>query len=123
MALYPRSLMYEICGGEFSRVSGRTAFEAAKQGDPAGRMVVDQYAYYVGVGISSLVTALRPHAVLVGGGISNEGDFLLDRIRSAVSDTIYAKETVPMPVILKASLGNLAGIIGAALLETQEGAQ
>jgi glucokinase len=123
MAVYPHSLMYELCGGEFSRVSGRTAFDAAKQGDPAGQMVVERYAWYVGVGISSLVTALRPHAVLVGGGISNEGDYLLDPVRHAVSETIYAKETVPMPVILKASLGNSAGIIGAALLETQDGMQ
>jgi glucokinase len=119
MALYPQSLMYDICGGEFSRVSGRTAFEAAKQGDSAGQMVVDRYAYYVGVGISSLVTSLRPHAVLVGGGISNEGETLLGPVRRAVEETIYARDTVPMPVILKASLGNAAGIIGAALLETQ----
>jgi glucokinase len=123
MALYPQSLMYSICGGEFSRVSGRTAFEAAKQGDRAGRQVVEQYAYYVGAGISSLVTSLRPHAVLVGGGISNEGDYLLEPVRSAVAETIYAKDTVPMPVILKASLGNAAGIIGAALLESQGDAQ
>lgn len=121
MALYPQSLMYEICGGKFENVSGRTAFDAAKQGDEAGKLVVAQYAYYVGVGISSLVTSLRPHAVLVGGGISNEGDYLLDPVRKAVADTIYASETVPMPVILKASLGNSAGIIGAALLETQVG--
>lgn len=120
IALNPTSLMREICGNDFCKVSGRTAFEAAKRGDAAGLAVVEKYAYYVGSGISSLVAALRPHAVLIGGGISNEGDYLLDPVRKVVAETVYSKDTVKPPEIIKASLGNSAGIIGAAFLETQK---
>lgn len=116
----PTTLMREICGNDFRKVSGRTAFEAAKQGDKAGREVVEKYAYYVGCGIGSLIASLRPHAVLIGGGISNEGDYLLDPIRHVVADNTYACDTIETPNIIKASLGNSAGIIGAAFLETQK---
>lgn len=120
IAAYPYTLMREICGDDLSKVSGRTAFEAAKRGDEAGQRVVDRYIYYIGAGISSLVTMLRPHAVLIGGGISNEGEYLLEPIRKIVNETIYAKDSADPPAILKASLGNSAGIIGAAFLETQK---
>ncbi len=119
MAVYRNSLMYEICGGEFSRVSGRTAFLAAKRGDEAGRLVVDSYARYLGAAIGSLVNSLRPHAVLVGGGISNEGEYLLGPVREIMRQTVYSADTIPAPMLMKATLGNAAGIIGAALLETQ----
>lgn len=120
MAGDPNTLMREICGNDLGRVSGRTAFEAAKKGDKAGQRVVDKYIYYVANGISSLVAALRPHAVLIGGGISNEGDYLLEPIRRIVNEVTYSKDTIIPPQIFKASLGNSAGIIGAAFLESQK---
>ncbi len=119
MAADPRSLRHEMCGGEFSRVSGRTSFEAAKQGDAAGQIVVDNYIRYLGASISSLVNSLRPHAVLIGGGICNEGEYLLGPVREIMKKTLYSADTIPPPVLMKATLGNAAGIIGAALLETQ----
>lgn len=120
IAINPTTLMREICENDFRKVSGRTAFLAAKQGDEAGMRVVEKYVYYIGCGISSLVAALRPHVVLIGGGISNEGDYLLDPIRKVVGEYTYSKDTVKTPEIIKASLGNSAGIIGAAFLETQK---
>lgn len=120
MALYPDSIMCEICDHDIRKVSGRTSFEAAKRGDTAGKKVVDNYIYYVGSGISSLVNAFRPNAVLIGGGISNEGEYLLDPLREVICDSLYGKGIIAPPMIMKAALGNAAGIIGAAFLETQE---
>lgn len=119
IALSPDTLMRELCGNDLGKVSGRTAFDAAKQGDAAAQAVVDQYIYYVAHGIDSLITVFRPEAVLIGGGISNEGDYLLDPVRRIAADSMYGKGLFSTPKILKASLGNLAGIIGAAFLETQ----
>lgn len=120
MALYPDSLMCEICGNDLRKVSGRTSFEAARRGDTAAKLVVEKYIYYVGTGISSMVNAFRPEAVIVGGGICNEGEYLLDPLREVICDSLYGKGIVAPPSIMKASLGNAAGIIGAALLETQK---
>ena len=115
----PDTIMRKMCDNDFSRISGRTAFDAAKQGDKTAQAVVDRYIYYVASAISSIDPVFRPNAVLIGGGISNEGDYLLDPVRRIVEGSIYGVGTLNPPKILKASLGNLAGIIGAAFLETQ----
>ncbi|MDL2293164.1 ROK family protein [Ruminococcaceae bacterium OttesenSCG-928-D13] len=114
------SLMWKECGGDLNRVNGRTAFDAAKKGDAAGQAVVDQYIKYLGDGIASLVTVYRPNAVLIGGGVSNEGEYLLKPLREHVHRTYFAHETLPAPALLKAELGNDAGVIGAAALGLQE---
>lgn len=117
MAAYPRSLMRELCENDLRKVSGRTAFDAAKKGDEAALRVVENYVNYLSAGIVSLVTSFRPAVVLLGGGISNEGDYLLEPVRRLVRETLYNADLIEAPAILRASLGNDAGIIGAAFQE------
>lgn len=117
MAAYPRSLMRELCGNDLRKVSGRTAFDAAKKGDEAALHVVENYVNYLSAGIVSLVTTFRPAVVLLGGGISNEGDYLLEPVRRLVHETLYNADLIEAPAILRTALGNDAGIIGAAFLE------
>lgn len=112
----PDSKMWELCGGDINKVSGRTAFNAMYEGDKAGKEVVDKYIAYVSVGITNIVNTFQPEIVCVGGGISNEGDNLLDPIRAYVAGERYSKYANKQTEICKAVLGNDAGIIGAALL-------
>lgn len=116
MARHPESLMCEACGFDMRKVNGRTAFDAAKKGDGAAKRVVEDYIGYLSAGISSLVTTFRPSAVILGGGLSNEGEYLIAPVRRLVSGSLYAAGLIEPPAILKAVLGNDAGIIGAALL-------
>ncbi len=116
MAMYPNSLMREMCGNDISKVDGRTAFDAAKKGDEAAIRVVENYEGYLAAGIGSLVISFRPSVVILGGGLSNEGENLLGPVRRLVHDTLYAADLIAPPAILKATLGNDAGIIGAAML-------
>lgn len=109
----PESLMNEwvkING----KVSGRTAFDCAKNGDKAAKDVVDQYVKYVGAGLISVLNIFQPTKILIGGGISKEGDFLLDSVRKIVYEGDYNKH-MPKTKIEVATLFNDAGIIGAAL--------
>ena len=112
----PDSKMWELCDGDINKVSGRTAFNAMYAGDEAGKEVVDRYRYYVAVGIINIVNIFQPEVICVGGGISNEGDNLLDPIREFVAKERYSKYAKKQTKICKAVLGNDAGIIGAALL-------
>jgi len=115
MADYPDSLLYELCGGEFSNISGRIVFEAANKGDIAAKTVVADYTKYVGTGIASLCNALRPQVVILGGGVCNAGDPLFEPVRKVVESLVYFTDNGGLPPILKAELGNDAGMIGAAL--------
>lgn len=113
----PDSKMWEICEGDINNVSGRTAFSAMYAGDKAAKDVVDKYIYYVSVGVTNIVNTFQPDVVCIGGGISNEGDNLLDPIRKYVEEERYTKYSKKQTKICKAVLGNDAGIIGAALVE------
>ncbi len=116
MMAFPKSLMWEECGGDLNKVEGRTAFNAAKRNDKAGKMVVDQYIRYLAGGLASMTILLRPQAIIIGGGVSDAGEFLLAPLRILVKEFMYANDLLAAPAIVKAQLGNDAGIIGAALL-------
>ncbi len=111
-----KTLMWELCNGDISNVSGRTAFEAMKRGDSLAKELVDKYIYYLSNGITNIVNAFEPEILCIGGGVSKEGDFLLNPIRDFVYRKMYVKEGAKFTKIVTAKLGNDAGIIGAAFL-------
>ncbi len=110
----PNSIMHEIAEKE-GKVSGKTAFVAASRGDEAAKGVVDKYTEYVGAGIASIINVFQPEELVIGGGISKEGDNLLIPVQKIVSRMDYNKY-MPKTKISIAKLYNDAGIIGAALI-------
>lgn len=113
----PDSLMKEFAQKE-GKVSGKTSFDAAKAGDKTAQAVVAQYARYVADGIVSMENILQPEIIVIGGGISRQGDYLLDPIKKHVSEYRFNK-FMPKTHITTATLFNDAGIIGAAMLAKQ----
>ncbi|MHB1483252.1 MAG: ROK family protein [Saccharofermentanales bacterium] len=111
-----KTVMWEMIGHDLDRISGRTAFDASRTGDCAAVEVVNEYLKYLSEGIINMINVFRPEIFIVGGGISNEGDYLLEPVRKYVKKYIYGGELVPIPEIVEAKLGNDAGIIGAAML-------
>ncbi|MBQ2757933.1 MAG: ROK family protein, partial [Clostridia bacterium] len=95
------------------KVSGRTAFDCARLGDTAAIEVRDRYLYYVAVGVNSLINIFQPKVFAIGGGISREGDTLLDPIKAFVKKNNYNKYMNETELRI-ATLFNDAGIIGAA---------
>ena len=109
----PESLMVKLAN-DYGKVNGRVAFDAAKQGDEAAKKVVDQYIKYVADGIVSMVNIFQPEKLVVSGGISNEGEYLMKPIREYVEKYDYNRHFTRVKVE-PAVLLNDAGIIGAAL--------
>ncbi len=98
------------------KVSGRTAFDAKRAGDEAGAEVVAKYVHYLAQGISNIINIFQPEVLSIGGGISNEGDYLLDMLVPLVRAEVYGQGIVKGTDIRIASLRNDAGIIGGAVL-------
>ncbi|MBR5615936.1 MAG: ROK family protein [Clostridia bacterium] len=98
------------------RVTGRTAFDGMRAGDEAAKEVVDTYIYYLACGITNLVNLLRPEILSIGGGISGEGQSLIDALLPLVSKECYGGDKVGQTKLCIAKLGNDAGIVGAAVL-------
>ncbi len=98
------------------KVSARTAYNAMKQGDPVGKAVTEQYIKYLSCGIANAINIFQPDILCIGGGVCNDGDTLLVPLRAAVAEQIYSKNSAKNTEIVICSLGNDAGIIGAAML-------
>ncbi len=111
------SKMWQLVNGNIDSASGRTAFDAMRLGDATAKTVVDNYIYYVSVGIINIVNTFQPDFVCVGGGISHEGETILAPIRKHVEDERYSVHSTKQCKIVAAELGNDAGIFGAALLD------
>lgn len=116
MAAHPASAMHEYTRLKGGKVTGRTAFDCAKQGDEAALEVVDQYIEYVATGLGGYVNVFRPEIVIVGGGISNEGEYLMKPLNEKMQKHVFACDVIGAPPVVAAALGNDAGIIGAAYL-------
>ncbi len=113
----PSSLMWELVRGNIDDVSGRTAFDAMRQGDETAAAVVDKYIYYLSVGICNIINTLQPEVICIGGGISHEGPYLIKPLLKYVESQRYSIYSSVQTRIVAAELGNDAGIFGAALLD------
>ena len=117
MAAHPESLLHAIAAENGGVVEGRTAFQAAQAGDETALAVCGQYVEYLADGTISLINILRPEAVAIGGGVAAAPEhLLLEPLREIVARESFSSHGGITTRVLRAELGNDAGIIGAALL-------
>ncbi|WP_283574176.1 ROK family glucokinase [Limosilactobacillus ingluviei] len=99
-------------------ITSKIVFDLAKERDYLANKVVDKVCYYLGLACADISNTLNPEFVVIGGGVSAAGDFLLKRVQRNFNEFAFA--TVRTSTQLKlAELGNDAGVIGAASLATQ----
>ncbi len=98
-------------------VNGATAFIAFKKGDVVAHEVVDMYVRYLACGLINIVNIFQPEIICLGGGISNEGQALIDVLDPYIVADRYGSSQIKQTKIRIAQLGNDAGIIGAAFLK------
>ena len=87
-----------------------------KRGDDIAKAVFAEFCNMLGAGIVNFANVFRPEVILIGGGISAEGKILTDPVQEYVDKYIYGGTSVARTLIATATLGNDAGIIGAAFL-------
>ena len=117
MEAHPESLLHTVAA-QNGCVEGRTAFDAAVQGDETALGLCRDYVSYLAAGVTNLINILQPEAVAIGGGVAAAPDrLLLTPLREIVERECYPRHTGQLPRIVRAELGNDAGIIGAARLK------
>ena len=113
----PDSILAKLAEGDIGKVNGKTAFDAMRMGCPTGKAVVDKYIEYFSTGLTNIINIFQPEKIVIGGGISKEGQPFIDAIMKHVSNERYGKTNdLPKTTIHTSLLGNDAGIIGAAAL-------
>ena len=98
------------------KVTGRTACDAMRAGDEAGKEVYDTYVKYLASGLATIINIFHPEVISLGGGVSNEGQSLIDSLLPIIRKEQYGDSLENSTEIRIAKLGNDAGIIGAGML-------
>ncbi len=107
------SLLFKEAEKE-GKVSARTAFNAMRGGDVYGRELVDEYIKNLAIGMGNIVNVFQPEVICIGGGVSNEKEYLTKPLTELVRQEQYTRNHPVITKIVIATLGNDAGIIGAA---------
>lgn len=94
-------------------LTARKVFEAAQKGDQLAQRIFDETAWFLAVGINSILNVLNPEAIILGGAVTNAGDLLFRPLRQYVKNMAFPG-VYEGTRILRASLGELAGVVGAA---------
>ena len=112
-SLLARELL-DRAGGDADAITGPLVTEVAREGDAFARELLADLGKWLGEGIASLTAVLDPAVVVIGGGVSAADELLLDPIRAAFAAQLTGRGHRPMLDIRRATLGNRAGLIGAA---------
>ena len=115
MGLHPESILNDIYK-ETGKINAMTAFIAAKRGDPVAIELVNEYVMYLSEGILNYCNIFRPDVVVLSGGVANEGEYLISKIRKYIKERDYGYKNSPEVDIKQAELGYDSGKIGAASL-------
>ena len=110
------SYMLHLADDDIDNVNGKTAFDAQQAGDNTGAEVVDQYISYLATGLINIINIFQPDVLCIGGGIAGQGDNLLTPLRAIIEKERFTKYNEKQTKVCIATLGNDAGIIGAACL-------
>ncbi|MBR7674095.1 ROK family protein, partial [Streptomyces daliensis] len=100
-------------------VKGKHISEAARQGDAVAIDSFRELARWAGAGLADLASLFDPGAFIVGGGVSDEGDLVLDPIRKSYRRWLVGSRWRPHAEVLAAQLGGKAGMVGVADLARQ----
>ncbi len=106
-----RSMERDAGYGFGSPIGNRALFDRARAGDHMALRIIDNAAEFTGIGLANIAKIFDPAAFVLGGGLTNAGDFYLDRIRQAFERHMI---NYPLTMIRLAQLGGDAGVIGAA---------
>lgn len=102
-----------LCEYDLNRISPELIGEAARAGDEIAKDIYERAGYYIGLAAANVCVSLGPKRVIIGGGVAQAGDLLLDPIRRTVQERVHV-----MPIeqveIVASQLGNNAGVIGVA---------
>ncbi len=115
VSLHPESLILQSAGNDISKIEARTVIDAARENDETAVKVYEKWIHYLAQALANVVNFLDPEVIVLGGGVSKAGEFLLKPLHREYSNYVLYND-LPIPDIKLAVLGSKAGIIGAAML-------
>ncbi len=113
----------ELAGGDPDDVRGEHVVRAATEGDRNAAAILEEFAWWLALGLGNLANILDPELIVIGGGLVGAGEVLFAPLRTAFAEHLLAPAKRPAIEIVPAVLGERGGAIGAATLATYVAAQ
>lgn len=107
--------IYEKCDGNLESITAKMIFDAYRDQDIVAQGIISRFKSYLAIGIAGIINMLDPHIIAIGGGVSQSSDIILDGLEHQIRQHILYKDEQFANIVV-ATLGNDAGIIGAAFL-------
>jgi glucokinase len=104
-----------LAGGDPESVRGEDVSAAAAAGDPAAQQVIAEVGWWIGFGLANLAGVLDPECFVLGGGVVQAGDLLIESARNTLAELVEGGDRRPAAVIAPAAFGERAGAVGGAL--------
>jgi len=111
----PGCALMDAVRGDIRAVTAKAVIDLAQAGDEDCTRIFEDYVYHLVVGLTNLINIYDPEVIVLGGGVSHAGDFLLNAVRALLPKYVFFK-SMPYARVELATLTNDAGIIGAAML-------
>jgi len=113
-------VLLSLGDGSPEGIRGRHVTEAARHGDPVALAAFAEVGLWLGRGMADLTAVLDPQAYIIGGGVSDAGEMLVEPARREHAHLVAQYGGREVPGVVAASLGNDAGVVGAADLAREE---
>lgn len=112
-----KSIIMDLCDSNLEKIDAKIVFKAAQKGDQTAKEVLKQYIDYLVTAMSTFTTIFRPELFILGGGVANAGNALIEPLQKSLLANTFAGAEIGVPQIKLAGCGDDAGIIGAAFLQ------
>ena len=110
-----KSAKFREIAGSIDAITPAIVAQAANEGDAVAKKIFEIMGEYIGIGLTSVVNLLNPEKIVIGGGVADAGDILLEPLRKTLKSRTMPIQGGAVEVV-PAQLGNTAGIIGSSLL-------
>ena len=115
-SMHHESMMFQRAQGDLAKINAKLVMDCAREGDATAVAIYKQYTDYLGATACTAIALFDPEIITFGGGVSNDGEFLLSPIREYAKKYAFFKKHAK---IVTAEMKNDAGIVGAAMLYLQ----
>jgi glucokinase len=103
----------ELCGYDLNRITPALIAQAAESGDEIAKEIYEHAGYYIGIAAANICTIIGPKRIIIGGGVAQAGELLLDPIRRTLRARVHIMPVEQVEVV-PSTLGDNAGVIGVA---------
>jgi glucokinase len=103
----------DLCDYDLNRITPELIAKAAKEGDEIAKDIYEKAGFYIGIAAANVCASIGPRRIVIGGGVAQAGELLLDPIRRTIQERVFVMPIEEVEVV-QSKLGDNAGVVGVA---------